>query len=81
MFEAPALRELERLEERDRARVLSAAEALADNPRPPGCAKVRGSPYWRIRVGVFRVLYEIQGDSLVVLVVRIGHRREVYRGR
>lgn len=54
---------------------------LADDPRPQGCKKLRGeSGSWRIRVGDYRVMYRIEDDVLLVLVVRVGHRREVYRG-
>ena len=53
---------------------------LADSPRPPGCAKLSGFPSrYRIRVGDYRVIYEVKDELLTVLVVRVGHRREVYR--
>jgi mRNA interferase RelE/StbE len=58
--------------------------ALETNPRPPGAvllAAQSGNRVWRIRVGEYRVLYEIQDDRLVVMVIRFGHRREVYRSR
>ena len=54
---------------------------LADNPRPRGVEKLEGRENrYRIRVGDYRVIYEIHDEVLLVLVVRIGHRREVYRG-
>ena len=54
--------------------------ALANNPRPPGCLKLSGSDsLWRIRVGDYRIVYQIQDDALLVLVVNLGHRREIYR--
>jgi mRNA interferase RelE/StbE len=57
-----------------------AIQALATNPRPPGCRKLAGSKHdWRIRVGDFRVIYEIAGEIRVVRVNRVRHRREVYR--
>ena len=59
-------------------RIADAMTRLADQPRPPGCKKLTGIDAWRIRVGDFRVVYEIHDDRLLVLVVRIGHRREVY---
>ncbi|MFI5380419.1 MAG: type II toxin-antitoxin system RelE/ParE family toxin [Tepidisphaerales bacterium] len=63
-----------------RARVDRAILALADEPRPHGCVKLAGtSNGWRIRVGDWRVLYTIEDERLVVLVVDVGHRREVYR--
>ena len=54
--------------------------ALAENPRPPGCKKLKDAGGdWRIRVGVYRILYEINDSSATVTVLRIGHRKEVYR--
>ena len=53
---------------------------LANDPRPPGCDKIAGlEALYRIRVGQYRVVYQIQDHVLLVLVVKIGHRREVYR--
>ena len=54
--------------------------ALAENPRPPGCLKLSGEEsLWRIRVGDYRVVYQVQDAVLLVLVVKLGHRREIYR--
>jgi len=54
--------------------------ALAENPRPPGCKKLKDTEgTWRIRVGVYRVLYDIDDSSVMVTVLRIGHRKEIYR--
>ena len=53
---------------------------LADNPRPPGSKLLRGQErLYRVRVGDYRIIYQIEDDRLVVLVVRVRHRREVYR--
>lgn len=61
-------------------KLLAAIEALADDPRPSGCRKLAGSERtWRIRVGDYRVVYEIEDELLVVLVMRVRHRRDVYR--
>jgi mRNA interferase RelE/StbE len=54
-------------------------EALEADPRPSGCKKLTNSELWRIRVGDYRVVYSIEDAKLVVLVVRVGHRREIYR--
>ncbi|MBI3985826.1 MAG: type II toxin-antitoxin system RelE/ParE family toxin [Lentisphaerae bacterium] len=60
-------------------RIVSACRALAENPRPPGVRKLKGyRDYWRIRVGDYRILYTIQDDRLLVIVIRIGHRWDVY---
>lgn len=75
-----AEKQLAGLQPRDQRRILIRLEALAENPRPPGSVKLVGTDDgWRIRVGNFRVLYEIRDKELIVLVVEIGHRRDVYR--
>ena len=75
-----AAKALARLPRADQQRVRAAVELLAVEPRPPGCRPVVGEPgAYRVRVGVHRVVYEVHDDRLVVQVVRVGHRREVYR--
>ena len=54
---------------------------LADNPRPPGSIKLKGEDSYRIRVGDYRIIYTIQDDRLIVLVIEVGHRRDIYRRR
>ena len=71
-------RALDRLPSQIAARIERRIDALADDPRPPGCKKLTAVDAWRIRVGDYRVIYQIYDDRLIVLVVRIGHRREVY---
>ncbi|MBF0132894.1 MAG: type II toxin-antitoxin system RelE/ParE family toxin [Magnetococcales bacterium] len=61
-------------------RVRPVIDQLENNPRPHGAKKLSGFPdIWRIRVGDYRLLYTIEDDRLIVLVIRIGHRREIYR--
>jgi mRNA interferase RelE/StbE len=72
-------REIEALPREAQARVVKAVRALADNPRPRGCKKLKGRDAYRIRVGDYRVVYEIHDDVLIVLVVRVAHRREAYK--
>jgi mRNA interferase RelE/StbE len=75
-----AQRELLKLPAKIRVRVADAIRSLQANPRPPGCKKLAGNAdYYRIRVGDYRVLYEIRDRVLLVLVIKVGHRREVYR--
>jgi mRNA interferase RelE/StbE len=74
-----AQRELEDLPPDVYRRIAVALRDLANNPRPPGCQKLSGRDAWRIRVGDYRVLYEIDDPARTVLVVHIGHRRDVYR--
>ncbi|MDZ7724062.1 MAG: type II toxin-antitoxin system RelE/ParE family toxin [candidate division KSB1 bacterium] len=52
---------------------------LAENPRPPGCQNLSARPAWRIRIGSYRVIYEIHDDQLLVLVITIGHRKDIYK--
>ena len=64
---------------KDRQRIIKRIQDLALDPRPPGSEKLSGSPYFRIRQGRFRVVYEIQGDILIVHIMKVGHRKNVYR--
>lgn len=74
-----ALRSLSRLDHPIRKRVATKINALAENPRPQGAMKLVGSEHWRIRIGDYRVVYDIEDAQLIVLVVEVGHRREIYR--
>ncbi len=60
-------------------RIDSAILALADDPRPPGCMKLKGREDWRIRIGDYRVVYGIDDERRVVEILNIAHRREIYR--
>ena len=75
-----AKRDLKKVSPQAKEDILAAIEELADEPRPRGCKKVRGADAYRIRLGSYRVIYQIFDVRLVVMVVRVGHRREVYRG-
>lgn len=72
-------KDLEPIPKRDVQRIIAAVAGLADDPRPPQSRKLSGSEKYRLRSGAYRVLYEIHDDVLVVCVVKVGHRREVYR--
>jgi mRNA interferase RelE/StbE len=74
-----AAKELEAVPVTDRKRIVSRIRALADDPRPARAEKLSGEDKYRLRQGNYRVLYEIIDDVLTVTVVKIGHRREVYR--
>lgn len=77
---APAQRQLRKLDPRARRRVQAAIELLSEEPRPPAAKMlVNSDGAWRVRVGDYRVIYDIEDDRLVVLVLAAGHRREIYR--
>lgn len=74
-----APKELEGLPLTDRRRVVERISALAGDPRPRGCEKLSGEDKYRVRLGDFRILYEIADRESAVTIVKIGHRRDVYR--
>jgi mRNA interferase RelE/StbE len=77
---ATAERQVRKLGSADRLRVLRAIRDLAVVPRPPGCRKLHGyDDVFRVRVGRFRILYSIEDQRLVVIVLKVGDRRDVYR--
>lgn len=77
-----AVRQLRKLDPPARRRIQAAVELLSTDPRPTGAKKlVGGEGEWRVRTGDYRIVYEIHDRKLVVLVLALGHRREIYRGR
>ena len=75
-----AVREIEAIPQKGhRQRVVSRIRKLADNPRPPGAEKLSGADKYRVRQGVYRIVYGIEDAELVVYVVKVGHRSSVYR--
>ena len=75
---AAAARALRKLDPQVARRVRAAIALLAEDPRPPASRPLRGRPAWRVRVGDYRVVYTIEDDVLLVVVVTPGHRRDVY---
>ena len=77
-----AVRRLRKLDPPGRRRVQAAIDLLAEDPRPPGARQlVGGAGEWRVRTGDFRIVYDIRDGELLVLVVKVGHRRDVYERR
>ncbi len=74
-----ATKELEALPVKDRRRIVSKIGALLNNPRPMGCEKLSGREKYRLRQGAYRILYAIDDDRQFGTVVKVGHRRDVYR--
>mgnify|MGYP001586252618 CR=1 FL=1 len=71
---------LRTIPEKDKVRVTTAIEKLSIDPRPQGCRKLMGEiSIYRVRVGVYRIIYEIEDSVLRILILKIGHRKDVYR--
>jgi mRNA interferase RelE/StbE len=64
---------------KDLIKILKSIEALAEEPRPPGCEKLSGQQKYRLRQGRYRILYSVQDDELSIWVVKVGHRKNIYR--
>lgn len=73
-----AVRALKRIDHQDRDRIRGAISLLGENPRPPGAKALKGRPVLRVRVGDYRIIYTVDDDILIVTVITLGHRREVY---
>ena len=75
-----ARKELKKLQKKAIVRILQAVETLSDNPHPPGSRKLYGAEYtYRHRLGNYRIIYSVYSDILTIEIVKVGHRREIYR--
>ena len=79
LIERAAQKGLSKISHREQGRIIAAIQNLTDNPRPSNAKKLTGRDAWRIHIGNYRVIYEIHDDTLIVLVVHIGHRKNIYR--
>lgn len=79
LVKSSAVREIEALPDRDRASVVYRIQGLAEDPRPRGCEKLSARNLYRVRQGRYRILYQVRDEEVVVVVVRVAHRKEVYR--
>ena len=80
LIKPSAAKEIEASPKKDRLRIIKRIQELASNPRPPGCEKLSGhDDKYRVRQGAYRSFYSISDIELTVCVVKVGHRREVYR--
>ena len=80
-FRKSVAKDLRELPKQDVKRILQRVRSLSDDPRPPGCEKLSGQERYRVRQGLYRIVYEIHDDAVLVIVVKVGHRRDVYRRR
>jgi len=79
VFKKSVAKDLREFPKQDVKRILPRIRSLADDPRPVGCEKLSGLERYRIRQGSYRIVYEVADARLIVLIVRVGHRRDVYR--
>ena len=79
LIKPSAVKEIEAVPAKDRRRLVARLRRLSADPRPPGCEKLSGHDLYRIRQGDHRVLYSIEDQALVILVIKVGHRSAVYR--
>lgn len=79
LIKPTAVKELEALPVKARRRLATRLRRLSSDPRPPGSEKLSGHDLYRIRQGNYRVLYSVEDLALIVLVIKVGHRRDVYR--
>ena len=74
-----AVKELKKIPKQDVSKIIEKIRSLSSNPRPPGCEKLSSDEKYRLRQGRYRIVYSIADDKLVVLVIKIGHRKNVYK--
>jgi mRNA interferase RelE/StbE len=79
LIKPSALKELEAIPPKDRRRIVRRIEGLAVDPRPPGCEKLSGLEQYRVRQGDYRVIYSVDDEARTAVIVKVGHRRDVYR--
>ena len=78
-FKESVWKDLKKIPKRELKKILSRVEKLGSDPRPMGCEKLTGEELYRIRQGNYRVVYSIQDNELTVWVIKVGHRKDVYR--
>jgi mRNA interferase RelE/StbE len=78
-FKKSVRKDFEAIPKKDLTKILKRIEMLGDDPRPAGCEKLTGEERYRLRQGKYRILYSIHDDELSVWVVKVGHRKDVYR--
>jgi len=80
LIKPSAVKEIEEIgRKKDRQKVVQRIQDLANNPRPPGCEKLSQQDRYRVRQGWFRIIYSVDDREKCVLVVKVGHRRDIYR--
>jgi mRNA interferase RelE/StbE len=80
-FKRSVAKDLRKIPNDDIKRILQRIDRLADDPRGPGCVKLAAGERYRVRLGVYRIIYEIEDDRFIIQLVKVGHRSTVYRIR
>jgi mRNA interferase RelE/StbE len=78
-FRASVEKDFASIPRSDLKKILQRIKTLGDNPRPPGCEKLTGQERYRVRQGRYRIVYSIHDDELTVWIVKVGHRKDIYR--
>lgn len=78
-FKKSVRKDFDAIPKKDLRGILNRIETLAEDPRPPGCEKLTGQERYRLHQGRYRIVYSIQDDELTVWVVKVGHRKHIYR--
>ena len=79
LIKSSAIKELKRIPKKDLSKITEKIQNLSNDPRPPGCEKLTARNVYRIRYGIYRIVYMIEDDNLIIFVIKVGHRREIYR--
>ena len=79
LFIESVYKDLKKIPKADLRKILSRIKKLSDDPRPAGCEKLTGQERYRLRQGRYRIVYSIQDDKLTICVVKVGHRKDIYR--
>ncbi len=79
LFKRSVTKDLRKIPDNDLSKILKNIENLANDPRPIGCEKLSSQEHYRIRQGNYRILYEIKDDYLIITIVKVGHRKDIYR--
>jgi len=78
-FKESVWKDFNSIPKKDLKKIIKCIELLSENPRPPGCEKLTGKDRYRLRQGRYRIVYAIRDDELSIWVVKVGHRKDIYR--
>ena len=79
LIKPSAAKELKKLPKKDIPRIVAKIESLANDPRPGGVEKLTSHENYRVRLGIYRIIYSIEDENLIVIVIKVGHRKDIYR--